>query len=51
VRSLLVLLVGFTGSGDSLLAEDGEHSGNSLSNSLYHIVRVGAARDASSSLI
>ena len=51
VRGLLVLLVGFTGSGDSLLAEDGEHSGNSLSNSLYHIVRVGAARDASSSLI
>ncbi len=48
VRSLLVLLVGLTGSGDSLFAEDGEHSGNSLSNSLYQIVRVDAARDSSS---
>ncbi len=34
VRSLLVILVGLAGSGDSLLAEDGEHSGDCLSNSL-----------------
>lgn len=47
-RSLLVLLVSFTSSGDSLLAEDGENSGNSLSNSLYQIVRVDAAIDSCS---
>jgi hypothetical protein len=46
MRGLFVLLVGLTGSGDSLLAEDGEHSGNSLSNSLYHIVRVELSRAA-----
>lgn len=48
MRSLLVLLVGLTSSGDSLFAEDGEHSGNSLSNSLYQIVRVEVARDSCS---
>lgn len=46
MRSLFVLLVGLTSSGDSLLAENGEHSGNSFSNSLYHIVRVELSRAA-----
>lgn len=35
--SMLVLLVGVTGLGDSLLAEDGEHSGDSLSHSLITV--------------
>lgn len=40
VRSLLVILVSLASSADSLFAEDGENSGNGLSDSLKHRIRV-----------